>query len=273
MLADGARPKLPAQASPERFYGLSVDLGHPGLVDSQDSSDLFHRELFVIVEREDEPLSRRKLLDGAGEKSLDLAALQKLMRIGRAGIEGARDDAVEALRPEGGHLGSPHSRLGRSELGERQLHHRGELLVRRFPTELRFEKALGALKLSPLSTQGAGDPVEASQAVENGAPYAELGVGSKQDPFGMVEFLGGIQKPEDTRLGEVRHLDGVWKPRADGAGDSRDERKGFLDEAVSIHGVRKCKRPARGKSLIEKPFRFWREGKPPPARRARGLNL
>jgi hypothetical protein len=46
----------------------------------------------------------------------------------------------------------------------------------------------------------------------------------------------------------------VRKPRADGTGDSRDERQGFLDEAVSIHGAGKCKRPARGKSLIEMPF-------------------
>jgi hypothetical protein len=111
-----ARAEIAAQAQPELRHRFGVDLGHPGLVDSQDPSDFLHRELLVIVEREDEALSRGKLLDGESEKILHLAALQKLKRIGRAGIEGERDDAVEALRPEGGDLGPPHSLPGRSEL-------------------------------------------------------------------------------------------------------------------------------------------------------------
>ncbi len=52
----------------------------------------------MVVEREDKALSRVKSLDGAREKLLDLAALQELLRIGGAGIDGEGDDAIEALR-------------------------------------------------------------------------------------------------------------------------------------------------------------------------------
>jgi hypothetical protein len=55
----------------------------------------------------------------------------------------------------------------------------------------------------------------------------------------------------------------VRKTRSDSTRDADDERKRFLDEAVSIHDAKRSKTAARRKSLKHKAFLARREGNLP----------
>jgi hypothetical protein len=244
-----------AEAAAETGDRRGVDLGDPSLGDIENSSDLLHRELFVIVEAEDAALGRRKLVDERGEQCPPLPEADLIEGIGGVLDERRRGEGVVGVLDVPGVSGGMHAEAQRAErvmiLIERHLKPRGDLLVGGFTEEFLLQGADGALDVSSLGADGSGDRVERAQIVEDRAADPGCGVGGK---LGVAVGIVGLDRGEqsgDAGGFEIGGLEVRRETEGEAASNTADEVNGAVDQRFAESRIaRRAKLTPEGPEVL-----------------------
>jgi len=227
------RVEVAPKPHPQLFDGARVDLGDTRLVHTQHFADFLHRELFVVVERYDEPFAIGKIFDAPREERHHLAAFQSAMRIDRAIVTDERVEILQALYHFGARLGTPHFDDDFAELFHAHTELTAELEIAGRTPELCFEATRGRVELPAPAPYRTRHPVERSKAIQDRASDPELRVGPKAHPFALVVLGRRVEQPHETRLGQVRELYPGGKAAQHVERHATHEREELLDAAIS----------------------------------------
>lgn len=205
---------LRPDSSLEPEHGGSMKLAHPRFGDSELYSHLFHRLVFVIIERNDLPFLVGERVDVFGEKYSDLFFFQHVQRppLGGIGDEGTEFGflllaflgfwPVEREKGEAAGL-----REEVAEFLDGYTHLFGDFVVGGCSSEFLFEFPDDLGEFLFLAPHRARSPVLLPEVIEHSPAYAELGVGVELDAPVGDELVYRVDKAEDAGVDDIFDLD------------------------------------------------------------------
>ena len=177
-----------------------MNLRHPRLADAKHRADFFHREFLEVVEREHVLFFLGQFRDGSRQQMLHLRTqAEEKRRILRC--FGQRVGKVFFLAVPR-RLNAQAADFEAIEFGQQGCNSASRMPIARassFPwgaAQFEAELAVGLLDLARLAAQLARSPVNLPQAVKDGAPNAELGVGTELHMLGVVELVQRVDQPD-----------------------------------------------------------------------------
>src|SRR5436190_1640288 len=221
------------EATLEPQHGLRVQLRDARLGDAEDLADLAQGQVLVVVERDHELLALWQRGDRVGEAVLELGGVEDLLRVRRVGVvqRVQQRHLVAARVRHGPELVERHDR-GVGDLDERLLEVLDgdvelarHLLVGRGTVQAMLELAVYALDLAGAGADGARDPVERAQLVDDRALDAGDRVGLELDLAIGVEALDRVDQPDQAIGDEVGLLDVRGQAGGHPAGDVLHQRR------------------------------------------------
>src|SRR5262245_58894330 len=214
-----------------------VHLAHAAFRKAERIADLLHRQFFIIVEDNDQPLvaveplrhqlHQIALLDAVGGvdplvvlENVDLANV--LVAVGLVPL------LVEADEVDGAGFG-----LEALELLGRDLHLLGDLAVGGRPAQFSFRLLAGRFHLAGLAADEARYPVHRAQLVEHRPPDPWYTIRFELDSPSQIEGFDRVHQAEDACRDQVIQVYAVGELRPHTFGIVADQGQVFFDQDVA----------------------------------------
>ncbi len=208
-------------------------------------ADLAQGQVLVVVEGDHELLALGQLGDRVGDPVLEVAHVQGLRGVGRAGVLDRvhQRDLVAARVRDAPELVQGHDRGVRDreqrvvQLIDRDPHLGGDLLVGRGPLQGVLELRVGPLDLAGPRAHAARHPVHRAQLVDDRALDAHDRVRLELDVAREVEALDRRDQTDEAVGDQVRLLDVRRQAGRGAAGDVLDQRRVGDDQPLAAARV------------------------------------
>ena len=185
------------------------------------SPNLCERHLLLVIHREDVPLARRELLDGARQVLAQLCALQPhfgtVVRI-EAQIQQPALSVRIVDRPNGAELQRSKLLERASVRGGRHVERRGNLFLGRLPSQFVTQAGKRDIELAAHLAKRARRPVEVAQRVEHRTLHAAARKRVERYAERGAIPTGGVHQPQHPDADQIRDLHLRWQPLCEAMG-------------------------------------------------------